>query len=275
MYTTLFLLTTFATYAACVPADVVNWYTISYWTPPDSKGFVHFSGNMEIPKLPHAGVYYLWPGLQETKNIGVYQEVLDGTNGAWWFAPGWYTNDTMRPSSFTWAGKQEPWGRGFSVQEGDVVSFNNTYAGSNAGGWFGNVGDSKNRASASTDFAISNYEFNQALFAIELHNQTWDFGPLKFSRINMQALGNDTSWCTSTPPTDGATKFTISGVKASILPNNAASIGRGASSYLDKTVVSCSIDSLIMEAPTKPAISGQKVNGTTEARRRRRTQIDW
>ena len=44
---------------------------------------------MVVPKLPKAGTYYLWPGLQDTGGTGVYQEVLDGRSGTWWIGAGW------------------------------------------------------------------------------------------------------------------------------------------------------------------------------------------
>tara|TARA_R110002060_G_scaffold36097_3_gene46981 strand:+ start:366 stop:515 length:150 start_codon:yes stop_codon:yes gene_type:complete len=44
---------------------------------------------MTVPPIKQAGTYYLWPGLQDTGNTGVYQEVLDGRKGAWWIGAGW------------------------------------------------------------------------------------------------------------------------------------------------------------------------------------------
>lgn len=44
---------------------------------------------MTVPKLQKAGTYYLWPGLQDTANTGVYQSVLDGRSGTWWIGSGW------------------------------------------------------------------------------------------------------------------------------------------------------------------------------------------
>lgn len=45
--------------------------------------------DMIVPPIKQAGTYYLWPGLQDTGNTGVYQEVLDGRTGAWWIGAGW------------------------------------------------------------------------------------------------------------------------------------------------------------------------------------------
>jgi hypothetical protein len=44
---------------------------------------------MVAPNLQQAGVYYVWPALQDDSVTGVYQEVLDGRSGEWWISPGW------------------------------------------------------------------------------------------------------------------------------------------------------------------------------------------
>lgn len=59
---------------------------------------------MTIPRLPKAGTYYLWPGLQDTGNTGVYQSVLDGRRGTWWVGSGWCCSNPNLA-----------WGDGFNV----------------------------------------------------------------------------------------------------------------------------------------------------------------
>ncbi|TIA37279.1 hypothetical protein D6C79_08110 [Aureobasidium pullulans] len=44
---------------------------------------------MIVPAIYEAATNYLWPGLQSTDNSGVYQNVLDGRSGGWWFGSGW------------------------------------------------------------------------------------------------------------------------------------------------------------------------------------------
>ena len=40
---------------------------------------------------------------------------------------------------------------------------------------------------------------NQALFAVELYDNSWDFGDVVFKNVELIASNSDTSWCTSTP----------------------------------------------------------------------------
>jgi len=85
------------------PAAAVSWYFLTYWAPDDAK-FTYFGGEMVIPELPQAATYYLWPGLQPTDGSGVYQNVLDGRSGTWWFGSGWCcSNPTLA------------WGSGFNT----------------------------------------------------------------------------------------------------------------------------------------------------------------
>lgn len=52
------------------PSSAATWYFLRY-NLPSSQAFLSFSGTMAIPKLPKAGTYYLWPGLQPTDDTGV------------------------------------------------------------------------------------------------------------------------------------------------------------------------------------------------------------
>jgi len=60
-----------AVVALLSPASAATWHYLRY-NLPSSQAFLSFSGTMQIPKLPKAGTYYLWPGLQTTDNSGVY-----------------------------------------------------------------------------------------------------------------------------------------------------------------------------------------------------------
>jgi hypothetical protein len=93
--------------------QAATWYFLRY-NLPSSQSFLSFSGTLAIPKLPKAGTYYLWPGLQPTDNSGVYQNVLDGRSGTWWIGSGWCCSN---PSL--------PWGSGFNTVQGESVKFEN------------------------------------------------------------------------------------------------------------------------------------------------------
>lgn len=66
---------------------------VEFVLPDSNKGFIGLEGKLIIPPLKKAGTYYLWPGLQPKGNEGVYQNVLDGRNGAWWMGSGWWSED--------------------------------------------------------------------------------------------------------------------------------------------------------------------------------------
>ena len=92
--------------------------------PPTSCISSHelqFSMQMVAPTLQKAGVYYLWPGLQDTGSTGVYQEVLDGTSGYWWIGSGWccrFVSSTSSPheTSILTPSQQPQSGMGFRIQ---------------------------------------------------------------------------------------------------------------------------------------------------------------
>lgn len=99
-------------------ANAVEWYFLRYYTPSSAIQFTSFTGELAIPSLQKAGVYYLWPGLQPTDNSGVYQNVLDGRSGTWWIGSGWCCSN---PSL--------PWGGGFNTYGGETVVFANVLDG--------------------------------------------------------------------------------------------------------------------------------------------------
>lgn len=134
----LFFLVSLAFVLCLTPANAATWYFLRY-NLPSTQQFLSFSGTMTIPKLPQAGTYYLWPGLQPTDNSGVYQNVLDGRSGTWWIGSGWCCSN---PSL--------PWGSGFNVNQGDSVAFSNTRGSTS---WTSTL--SKSGQSVTDTFALS------------------------------------------------------------------------------------------------------------------------
>jgi hypothetical protein len=140
------MLTSFVLFAAALlllasPATAATWYFLRYYTPSGAK-FTGFSGAMVIPRLPRAGIYYLWPGLQPTDNSGVYQNVLDGRKGTWWIGSGWCCSN---PSL--------PWGDGFNTYTNETVTFANDLKSDNSG-WTSTLVRVSNGAKATNTFAL-------------------------------------------------------------------------------------------------------------------------
>ncbi|PMD38375.1 hypothetical protein L207DRAFT_585277 [Hyaloscypha variabilis F] len=175
---------------------------------------------MVVPPLQKAGVYYLWPGLQDTGNTGVYQEVLDGRKGSWWIAPGWCCSNPNLP-----------WGDGFQAPNGNTVAI--TMARDPSGpNWSSSM--SMGSSKVKDSFPIAYKNFNQAILAIELNGVSWDFGKLVWNNITMVVNGTQTDWCTNNPENyNGATKFTITDAKA---------VTSGGST-------TCTIAQIVMEGP--------------------------
>ncbi|KAI1370649.1 hypothetical protein F4677DRAFT_346807 [Hypoxylon crocopeplum] len=202
-------------------ASAVSWYFLRYY-PASGQKFTSFSGEMSIPALPKAGVYYLWPGLQPTDNTGVYQNVLDGRSGTWWIGSGWCCSN---PSL--------PWGSGFNTYSSEKVTFNNKLD-SSGSTWTSTLTRQSSGQTVTDNFALASKSFNQAIFAIELYDVSWDFGPLTFSNVVITSTGTDSSWCNTTPENyNGATTFSISGVSASVSGNT----------------VTCKMASVILQKP--------------------------
>ncbi|KAI6084447.1 hypothetical protein F4821DRAFT_242878 [Hypoxylon rubiginosum] len=201
-------------------ASAVSWYFLRYF-PATGQKFTSFSGEMTIPTLQKAGVYYLWPGLQPSDNSGVYQNVLDGRSGTWWIGSGWCCSN---PSL--------PWGSGFNTYAGEKVTFNNRIEGSS---WTSTLTRQSTGETVTNSFALTSKSFNQALFAIELYDVSWDFGPLAFSNVVITSEGSsDSSWCNTTPENyNSATTFSISGLSKSVSGNK----------------VTCKIGSVTLQKP--------------------------
>ncbi|KAL1635795.1 hypothetical protein SLS56_001490 [Neofusicoccum ribis] len=214
--------TLLAPLALAQSALAADWYFLRYYTASSSQKFTSFTGEMVIPTLPKAGTYYLWPGLQPTDNSGVYQNVLDGRSGTWWFGSGWCCSN---PSL--------PWGSGFNTYAGETVKFENVLEGDGSA-WSSTIVHESTGTSKTDTFALASKSFNQVLFAIELTGVSWDFGALEFKNVVITATGTDSSWCDNSPENyNNAAKYSISGVKASVSGN----------------VVTCTISSVILQSP--------------------------
>lgn len=132
-------------------AAAATWYFLRYNTPSGAK-FTTFSGQMVIPTLPKAAVYYLWPGLQPTDNSGVYQNVLDGRSGTWWFGSGWCCSN---PSL--------PWGGGFNTYAGETNSFSNVLN-SDGSGWTTTTTRGTNGSPVTNAFPLGESTKGEGLF---------------------------------------------------------------------------------------------------------------
>ncbi|KAH8896883.1 hypothetical protein GQ53DRAFT_803658 [Thozetella sp. PMI_491] len=199
------------------PASAVTWYFLTYNAPSGAK-FTELSGSMVVPTLPKAATYYLWPGLQD--GTGVYQNVLDGRSGTWWFGSGWCCSN---PSL--------PWGSGFNTYAGETNTFKNILA-SDGSSWSSTVVHGSTGTTKTDTFALASKSFNEAVFAIELYDVAWDFGALTFKNVRIGS--SSTSWCTSSPYNyNSATVYTISGAKASV----------------SGTTVTCTIDQIVLTRP--------------------------
>ncbi|RPA76657.1 hypothetical protein BJ508DRAFT_242477 [Ascobolus immersus RN42] len=200
--------------------QAATWYFLRWNLPSGGNGYTSFSGSMRIPRIPKAGTYYLWPGLQPADNTGVLQAVLDGRKGTWWIGCGWCCQN---PSL--------PWGGGFNTYQGETVQFEFTRN--------GNVWNSKlvrNGQTTTGSFNLGNKRMNQALLAIELTGVPWDFGALQFDNLVIKADTTQTGWCTNAPENyNGATAYSRNNVRASVSGNTAT----------------CNIGQVVLQAPAK------------------------
>jgi len=112
MRTTSTITSTLALLSMATVALGQSWNFATYRVA-DKQKITSYTGSMVAPPLPKAGTYYLWPGLQPADNSGIFQPVLDGRSGSWWFGMGWCCSN---PSL--------PWGGGFGVDAGTVLGFN-------------------------------------------------------------------------------------------------------------------------------------------------------
>ena len=196
MRTTLFSALTLVTVATSAVAQSWNFAT---YRVGDNQKIVAYTGSMVAPTLPRAGVYYLWPGLQPADDSGIFQPVLDGRSGGWWFGMGWCCSN---PSL--------AWGGGFPVEANTVLGFNWTLVDSESiwkttitNGMTGQVVDGEfplgqlqprlapnGRVPHESLCSLSaaDKRFNQAVLAIERYDVEWDFGPLEFRDIKIVSI---------------------------------------------------------------------------------------
>ncbi|KAF2167625.1 hypothetical protein M409DRAFT_54206 [Zasmidium cellare ATCC 36951] len=153
-------------------------YFVSYVT--------QFKGTLVVPpRVPSGGTTYVWPGLQPPDNSGVLQNVLDGRNNHWYFGNTYYGT----PS--------EPYGGGVDASVNQQLGFSMIEDPVGSGNWTINS-TSASGQSVSYDFGVQK-RLNQALFAVELYDNNWDFGNVVFQNVQVVAETSETSWCTANP----------------------------------------------------------------------------
>ncbi|CZT51900.1 related to putative protein [Rhynchosporium secalis] len=167
--------------------------------------------DMTVPPIRRAGTYYIWPGLQDAGNTGVYQQVLDGRKGS--------------------CNPKLPWGSGFSAPVGSTISISNTRIPTGVN-WITTMSEG---ASRTRDvFRVGFKNFNQAVLAIELNGVTWDFGSLTWHNVVMEVQTTQTAWCTRAPENyRSSTRYSMTTPRA---------VTRG-------RVTTCTIDKVVMIGP--------------------------
>jgi len=138
-----------------------------------------------------------------------------------------------------------PWGDGFNTKGGDTVTFQYVKGDS---GWTSTLEKAGTSTSVNNTFALANKSFNWILFDIELYNESWDFGPLVFSNITIEATGTDTTWCTGGPQNNSAFDFEI------------GSIGVRTANQ----AVICGIDSLTLKSPSPSSSTSNCFSGSSK-----------
>ena len=204
------------------------FYTLDLRTP----GYVNITsltGTMTIPDYPpgypgDGGTYYLWPGLQGTNNNGVLQNVLE---------PGTSTNQWTVDSGYC-CQNGIPFGGSIATQSGGEVYFNNFR--NSDGTWTSQLSYPGDAPSTDNTFQLQGFEFNLAVFAIELYSASWNFGRFAFSDVTITWLGTDTSGCT----TDNVKNYNGGDYTYAVT---------GASSSVENGEVVCKFESIVFEAP--------------------------
>ncbi|KAJ7617782.1 hypothetical protein FB45DRAFT_932677 [Roridomyces roridus] len=201
------------TYADTLPQTPTTIYNVVY-TASTGQNFIQFAGTMIVPHLPHAGFYYLWPGLFLPDYGGVLQPVLSGGTGQWTINNTWYYVVNEDP-----AGAQDVRDVAFGVQEGDGMRFD-MRINNETGIWSITLSVPGTNKTATNEFPMilpkKAYNIPYAVFEIELWSQQWDFGSLTFTDISMVANGTtSTSWCNDRPATL-QTSFNASGVNFTV-----------------------------------------------------------
>ncbi|KAJ6449459.1 hypothetical protein C8R45DRAFT_1044832 [Mycena sanguinolenta] len=217
--------------AATLPQTPTQIYNVVYAVPP-GQNIVQFAGTMRVPHLPHAGFYYLWPGLFLPDYGGVLQPVLSGGTGQWSINNTWYYAITEDP-----AGQQDVQNIAFGVDEGDDVRFNMQKNDT----WSITLS-----VPGTTKEATNSFPMIDPAKADHIPYAAWDFGSLMFTNITIVSNGTASSWCSDKPSWVTETSFQASGV----------------SSTVSNGQVACSIQSMVLLQPggntTAPANASQR-----------------
>lgn len=73
-----------------------------------------------------------------------------------------------------------------------------------------------NSAGATADYEYDvEQQMTSALFAVELYDNSWDFGNVVFKNVEIVASGSDASWCTANPQYSDVT-IDFEGVTSSV-----------------------------------------------------------
>ncbi|KAJ6449466.1 hypothetical protein C8R45DRAFT_849701 [Mycena sanguinolenta] len=217
------LVTILTAQAASLPQTPTQIYNVVYAVPED-QNIVQFAGTMRVPHLPHAGFYYLWPGLFLPDYGGVLQPVLSGGTGQWSINNTWYYAINEDP-----AGQQDVQYVAFGVDEGEDVRFNMQKNDT----WSITLSVPGTTKEATNSFPMIADNIPYAVFEIELWDQVWDFGPLNFTNITIVSNGTSSSWCSDKPAWATETSFQPSGV----------------SSTMSNGQVACNIQSMVLLQP--------------------------
>ncbi|KAF4636270.1 hypothetical protein G7Y89_g1828 [Cudoniella acicularis] len=193
---------------------------------------------MIIPQVPAAGgLHYIWPGLQPSSDNFVFQDVGGDAlgSGAWTFAE--WTVDSQDNYNKT---------DDVAVYPGDSIDILFSLD-VNSGEWLdqwtttpGSDGTAAGEQFTAASFMAPESQLaafgplTQALFIIELQEgATWNFGPLTFSDITIQAQTTGTDWCSSPTQEDQFTFSMLTPV-----------------STVDGNTATCTISSLVFIAPS-------------------------
>ncbi|KAF8069031.1 hypothetical protein FPV67DRAFT_1448859 [Lyophyllum atratum] len=194
-----------------------NWYTVEW----NGVTFTAMSGDMVVPKLPQAGgTLFLNVGLhlhnvslQELltsgpdfkAETGSSKPSLDGRSGVWWIDS---AANTGAIGDGFYGTPSLPWGNGFNVNPGDTVHFSFTSSGTV---WTCTL--SSNGKSATT-LSLDKYCPGRAIFAAELTNVSFNFGPITYSNVKIISTTAASSWCGRTAHL-GTYPYTVTSATAS------------------------------------------------------------
>ncbi|CZT11940.1 related to putative protein [Rhynchosporium agropyri] len=184
--------------------------------------FQKFDAVMTAPPIKNSGDVYLWPGLQDVDQTGVFQEVLQGIyggTGKWWMQTMWCCSNSQR-------------GDGIDVLPGNKIAISNTLSGDRVN-WLTNV--TVGSISNNEPFALGYKAMNQAILCIEVQQgAAWDFGPLTWENVVMVVNTTDHAFCLIEPENwNDLTIYSMTKPKA----------------VTKDGLTTCTIDKIVMERP--------------------------